>query len=158
MQQNSDNTSEPPTDPVFFSDTPNENGVDYDFGDFDDEDEDGDVQVTEAIALNINQKHSISVAEQTEAARRTPLAPKRRPEIRYAENHLLADDDDDENYAEKLHRSRRKTRASQPPMDAKIAHLGSKKESVSFWAALAKWIIKPIFPNTLPSDSLNFYQ
>ena len=145
MQLDSDFSSEPPTDPVFFSDTPNEGGVVAKYGipsdddDTNEDDDDGEMEVTEAIALNINRKHSISVAKQNEIARRTSFVPKRRSSVKFAGE---IEEDPEEEEDEESRRSRRasKKRTSSAPKDFTIAlgqPLKEPEPPSDAWLALA---------------------
>ncbi|EJD04390.1 uncharacterized protein FOMMEDRAFT_155520 [Fomitiporia mediterranea MF3/22] len=158
MDQDSDDISEPPTDPVFFQEAANagsdyeppptdedfHDGTDNDDGEDDEDDE--DMEITEAIALNIDRKRSLSVAQQHEMARRSSLsslASRRRSSIKpppATENKTTEDggDEDDKN-EEDLTTNTQATQESEAPMEFTIAvgePLKKPKPPSKSWLAL----------------------
>ncbi|THH12139.1 hypothetical protein EW145_g162 [Phellinidium pouzarii] len=109
-----DDISEPPTDPVFFpaSEGYGKNASVSPEGEFDEDededDDDDDMEITEAIALHINRKRSLSIAQQHAMARRSSLLPRRHSSVKFfdppprqsdgefEETEGMGDDDDDD--------------------------------------------------------------
>ncbi|KAL5518577.1 hypothetical protein ACEPAH_260 [Sanghuangporus vaninii] len=151
MDQESDDISEPPTDPIFFHDAAN-GGSDYgppstDFDEDTEEEDDDDeeMEITEAIAMNIDRKRSLSIAQQRELARRSSLsllASQRHSSIKFspAATSRPADEQAEGNDAEEdVTTNTQATQESEAPMEFTIAlgqPLKKPRPPSSAWLAL----------------------
>ncbi|KAL5495664.1 hypothetical protein ACEPAI_1127 [Sanghuangporus weigelae] len=151
MDQESDDISEPPTDPIFFHDAAN-GGSDYgppstDFDEDTEEEDDDDeeMEITEAIAMNIDRKRSLSIAQQRELARRSSLssfASQRLSAIKFspAATSRPADEEREGNDAEEdVTTNTQATQESEAPMEFTIAlgqPLKKPRPPSSAWLAL----------------------
>ncbi|KAL5534634.1 hypothetical protein ACEPAG_1097 [Sanghuangporus baumii] len=151
MEQESDDISEPPTDPIFFHDAAN-GGSDYgppstDFEEDTEEEDDDDeeMEITEAIAMSIDRKRSLSIAQQHELARRSSLsslASQRLSSIKFspAATSRPADEEAEGNDAEEdVTTNTEATQESEAPMEFTIAlgqPLKKPRPPSSAWLAL----------------------
>ena len=157
MDQGSDDISEPPTDPVYFQDDTN---IGSDFGappstDFEedteeeDEDDNEEMEITEAIAMSIDRKRSLSMAQQRELARRSSLSSHRLSSVRFspaATSRPPEDETNEDEPEEDVTTNTQATQESEAPMEFTIAlgqPLREPKPPSEEWLALEALVNGP---------------